>query len=91
LSESDLDRTVTIRGQAMRVHEALHRSLAHTTYHVGQIVHIAKTLRGDGWKFLSIPPGKSDEYNRNPNRELPSSHAAALAERQPTNDERRVT
>jgi uncharacterized damage-inducible protein DinB len=81
LSDDDLDRTVTIRGQAMRVHEALHRSLAHTAYHVGQIVHIAKTLRGDDWKFLSIPPGKSDEYSRDANRELPSAHAAALGDR----------
>jgi uncharacterized damage-inducible protein DinB len=81
LSDDDLDRTVTIRGQAMRVHQALHRSLAHTAYHVGQIVHIAKTLRGDAWTFLSIPPGKSDEYNRNANRELPSAHAAALQNR----------
>jgi len=62
LSDDDLDGTVTIRGQAMRVHEALHRSLAHTAYHVGQIVYVAKMLRGPDWTFLSIPPGQSDSH-----------------------------
>jgi hypothetical protein len=62
LSDADLARTVTIRGQALRVHEALHRSLAHTAYHVGQIVYLAKTFRGDAWKTLSIPKGKSRDY-----------------------------
>jgi uncharacterized damage-inducible protein DinB len=69
LSDDDLSRTVTIRGVDFRVHEALHRLLAHTSYHVGQIVYLAKSFRGSEWKTLSIPPGKSEEYNRNPTRE----------------------
>lgn len=36
LSDADLSRALTIRGTTMRVHEALHRSLSHTAYHVGQ-------------------------------------------------------
>ena len=64
LQPDDLERTVTIRSQAMAVHDALHRSLAHVSYHVGQIVYIAKALRGDTWKYMSIPPGKSEEFNR---------------------------
>jgi hypothetical protein len=64
LTNETLDRTVTIRGQALRVHEALHRSLAHTAYHVGQIVYLAKALRGEGWTYLSIPPGQSDDFTR---------------------------
>jgi Protein of unknown function (DUF1572) len=64
LTDDMLDRTVTIRGEALRVHEALHRSLAHTAYHVGQIVYLAKAFRGDGWTYLSIPPGQSDAVNR---------------------------
>jgi len=64
LTDDDLDRTVTIRGQALAVHEALHRSLAHTSYHVGQIVLLAKEARGSAWKSLSIPRGQSDAYNR---------------------------
>jgi uncharacterized damage-inducible protein DinB len=64
LSDADLSRTVTIRGQALSVLEALHRSLAHASYHVGQIVFLARSLRGKRWEWLSIPPGKSEEYNR---------------------------
>jgi hypothetical protein len=57
---------VKIRGQDLTVLEALHRSMAHASYHVGQIVFLARSLRGERWEWLSIPPGKSDEYNRNP-------------------------
>jgi uncharacterized damage-inducible protein DinB len=71
LSDDDLDRSVTIRGQALSVLDALLRSLAHASYHVGQIVYAAKAARGDDWTYLSIPPGKSDEYNQNPTLERP--------------------
>jgi Protein of unknown function (DUF1572) len=64
LNGEDLTRTVTIRNQPLAVHEALERSLSHASYHVGQIVYIAKSLRGDRWKYLSIPPGKSEEVNK---------------------------
>jgi len=69
LSDADLDRTVTIRNAPLQVHEALHRSLAHTSYHVGQIVYLAKMYRGEDWASLSIPPGGSAAYNRNPTME----------------------
>ena len=62
LTDENLRDTITIRGQALRVHEALHRSLAHTAYHVGQMVFIAKALRGDAWRSLSIPRGQSATY-----------------------------
>jgi hypothetical protein len=64
LADEDLDRTVTVRTEPMRVHEALHRSLAHTSYHVGQIVYIAKAIRGDGWTSLSIPRGQSAAFDQ---------------------------
>ena len=63
LSDADLARTVTIRRQPHTVAEALHRSLAHASYHVGQIVYVAKALRGADWQYLSIPPGQSAQYN----------------------------
>ena len=69
LTDEDLARMVAIRGQPLPVHEALHRSLAHAAYHVGQIVYQGKTLRGAAWTFLSIPPGGSSEYNKNPSQE----------------------
>src|SRR5262249_42219290 len=71
LSDEDLSRTVTIRGEMCLVHEALHRLLAHTSYHVGQIVYLVKSYRASDWKYLTIPPGKSEEYNRNPAHEKP--------------------
>src|SRR5687768_9915898 len=66
LPDEQLDVTVTIRGQPLQVHEALHRSLAHTSYHVGQIVFVAKALRGTEWTSLSIPRGQSAAYNTSP-------------------------
>ena len=74
LTDKMLDRDVTIRGQNLKVHEALHRSLAHTSYHVGQVVHIAKTFRGSEWKSLSIPRGESASYNLSPTKERPKVH-----------------
>ena len=68
LTDEQIDSTVTIRRQTLTVHEALGRSLAHVSYHVGQIVNIAKALRGENWKNLSIPRGASDKFNRPPTR-----------------------
>jgi hypothetical protein len=61
VADSNLADTVTIRGEELSVIQALHRSLAHTAYHVGQIVHRAKELRGGDWQYLSIPPGGSTD------------------------------
>jgi len=55
LADADLGATVTIRGEAMPVRDALHRSLAHTSYHIGQIVFLGKSLRGEEWRSLTIP------------------------------------
>ena len=81
LTDARLATTVTVRQQPMLVHEALHRSLAHLAYHVGQIVYLAKALRGAEWSYLSIPPGQSDAYNRNPTGERPAAHAATLSKK----------
>ena len=78
LTDADLPKTVTIRGHALSVHEALHRSLAHTCYHAGQIVYIAHAIAGRDWRYLSIPPGQSDTYNANPTDESAEAHAKRL-------------
>jgi uncharacterized damage-inducible protein DinB len=78
LTDADLPKSITIRGQALSVHEALHRSLAHTCYHVGQIVYVAHAIRGREWHYLSIPPGQSDTYNANPTDESAQAHAKRL-------------
>ena len=69
LTDGDLASEVTIRRVPHRVDEALLRSLAHAAYHVGQIVYLAKSFRGEDWEYLSIPPGQSDAYNENPTLE----------------------
>ena len=79
LKDEDLTETIHIRGQPLLVHEALHRSLSHASYHVGQIVYLAHAICGDAWRYLSIPPGKSAAYNANPQYEKAAAdHAKAL-------------
>jgi hypothetical protein len=62
LTPADLDRTITIRGEAFLVLEALNRSVTHTAYHVGQIVYLARHFASPRWRSLSIPKGKSAEF-----------------------------
>lgn len=81
LSDADLSHTVTVRRQPLRIDEALHRSLAHAAYHVGQIVFMAKAMRGGAWHTLSIPRGKSEEYNRQAAVETAAAHAETLQRR----------
>jgi uncharacterized damage-inducible protein DinB len=66
LDDSQLDGTVRVRDMPQTVLDAILRGLAHTSYHVGQIITIGKELRGPEWRWLSIPPGGSAEYNKNP-------------------------
>jgi len=78
LTDADLDRQVAIRGQPLRVIEALHRSLAHVSYHVGQMVYQARGLKAGDWRWLSIPPGQSDQYNVRPTMEKAAAHSESL-------------
>ena len=55
LSEADLTRTITIRGEAHSVMQAINRAMAHYAAHIGQIVFIAKHFRSSEWKTLSLP------------------------------------
>jgi hypothetical protein len=57
LDDGMLGQRVTIRGEPHTVLRALHRSLAHAAYHVGQIVYLAKSFRREAWKSLTIPRG----------------------------------
>jgi hypothetical protein len=81
LNDDDLAKTVHIRRQPLLVRDALLRSLAHVSMHVGQIVYIGKLLQGKNWQYLSIPPGQSDAYNKNPTYERPDQLAAAIKEK----------
>ncbi|HEX4952521.1 MAG TPA: DUF1572 family protein [Thermoanaerobaculia bacterium] len=64
LEPGDLTRSVVIRGEPHTVVLAIHRQLAHTAYHVGQIVQLARHFRAGAWQSLSIPRGASEEFNR---------------------------
>ena len=64
LTSDDLLRTVTIREEPMTVLQALNRQAAHYAYHVGQIVYLAKELKGGAWQSLSIPRGRSEQYTQ---------------------------
>jgi hypothetical protein len=63
LTDQDLLREVYIRGEAWTVHGALARSLAHASYHVGQMVALARILCTSQWQWITVPKGKSHEIN----------------------------
>ena len=64
LSDSDLGRTVTIRGEAHSVMQAVNRQMAHYANHVGQIVLLAKHFARERWQSLTVPRNRSTEFNR---------------------------
>ncbi|MFC0515034.1 DUF1572 family protein [Mucilaginibacter angelicae] len=63
LTGDDLSKIIYIRNQGHTVMEAINRQLAHYPYHVGQIVFLGKMLCDESWASLSIPRGKSENYN----------------------------
>lgn len=67
LSGENWDNTVYIRKQPHLVWQAVNRQIAHYAYHVGQIVFLSKML-ARGWESLSIPKGKSKEFNTEMNK-----------------------
>jgi len=64
LSDSDLSRKVTIRGEPHSVMQAINRQIAHYAYHCGQIVFLAKHFKASDWKSLTVPRNKSADFNR---------------------------
>jgi uncharacterized damage-inducible protein DinB len=64
LTSTDLERTVTIRGEPHSVPRALASSLGHTCYHIGQIVQLARFHAQGNWKTLTIPKGESEQFNK---------------------------
>lgn len=78
LTDADLLQDVTIRRQQLRIDQALQRSLAHTAYHVGQIVFLAKQIRSGGWRCLSIPLGGSAAHNARRADESAKAHTRML-------------
>lgn len=64
LTEADLTRVITIRGEAHSVTQAINRQLAHYPHHVGQIVLLAKHFASNHWQCLSVPRNQSADFNR---------------------------
>lgn len=71
LKGEDLGRTVTIRNEPHTVLQALHRQTAHYASHIGQIIFLAKHLKGSAWNSLSIPKGMSETFNKVPVAQRP--------------------
>jgi hypothetical protein len=65
LKEDDLLKTVYIRKEPHSVMQAVFRQHAHYNNHIGQIVQLAKMLKGGSFVSLSIPKGESEKFNSN--------------------------
>ncbi|MGK9369220.1 DUF1572 family protein [Melioribacter sp. Ez-97] len=63
INKDNFNTKIYIRNQEHSVIEAINRQLTHYTYHIGQIVYLAKMIKEDKWKSLTIPKGKSSEFN----------------------------
>lgn len=63
ITEENINYPIYIRGEKHSVLDAVLRQLAHYPYHIGQIIYIAKMLRNEDWKTLSIARNKSAEFN----------------------------
>jgi len=64
LTDADLGRTITIRGEAHSVMQAINRQIAHYAHHIGQVVLLAKHFAHDRWQSLSVPRNRSAEFNQ---------------------------
>ena len=63
LTKDDLLKTIYIRKEPLTVIDAINRQLAHYPYHIGQIVYLGRMIKNDNWESLSIPKGRSLQYN----------------------------
>ena len=64
LTDSDLQRQVSIRGEPHSVMQAINRQIAHYAYHCGQIVFLAKHFKANDWKSLTVPRNRSAQFNQ---------------------------
>ena len=62
LGDADVSRTVTIRSEPHSVMQAINRQIAHYSYHIGQIVFLAKHFAAANWRAITVPRGKSKQF-----------------------------
>jgi hypothetical protein len=63
LTDTDLQKTVRIRGEEHTAYQALLRSLTHVADHTGQIVYLSRLMQKEGWEWITIAPGQSKQFN----------------------------
>lgn len=63
LNESNFDSKIFVRNQSHSIVEAVNRQMMHYAYHIGQIVYVGRMIKGIEWESLSIPKGKSKDFN----------------------------
>ncbi|HZZ30186.1 MAG TPA: DinB family protein [Pirellulales bacterium] len=61
LHDADLGKTITIRGEAHTVQQALIRGLTHAAYHTGQILYLARLFNPTG-TWQTVAPGQSSSH-----------------------------
>lgn len=64
IENDEINDIVYIRNEGHTILEAVERHLAHVAYHTGQIVMLGKWMRGENWEILTIPKGKTEEFNQ---------------------------
>jgi hypothetical protein len=64
LQADDLEKTIYIRTEPLKVYDAILRQLAHYPYHVGQIVYLGRMVKDGAWQSLSIPKGGTEQFNQ---------------------------
>lgn len=63
IDDNNINQTIFVRGEPHTIPQAILRSLTHLSYHVGQILLIARTVHEGPWTWLSIAPGQSTQHN----------------------------
>ena len=63
VNTDNIDAEIYIRNQSHSIIEAINRQMMHYAYHIGQIVYVGRMIRGENWESLSIPKGKSKDFN----------------------------
>lgn len=64
INAENIHNHIYIRGEKHTILDALLRQLAHSPYHVGQIIYAAKMLKNADWKTLSIAKNQSEKFNQ---------------------------
>ncbi len=64
IDEGNFSTKVYIRNQEHSIMDAINRQLAHYSYHIGQIAYIGRMKKGESWISMTIPKGKSSEFNQ---------------------------